>query len=322
VSFLLATLTYYLIEKKIRHHKSKWTLPILVTLFILTGIAGWLISCRVIPAREIPDELVKCDRAIRDRNSFEGLRWMSKSSGICLNEIGGSGFQTLFYGDSNTQQYAPRIIELLKNNKKKQRGAILLSAGGVSPFPNVTKINQLSSREMEVLFNKIITDNTKVDRVVISARWDLYFNENNDYRFNGIKLSDKSGGNAALSAFGSMINNLKRNNKTVIVVLSTPNGESLNPKSFYKRKFFGTPNKTTVKQTAADFLNKNGDILQKLTKVARTNGAEVIDPMDYLCTNGVCISENEDGPIRYDGNHLRPGYVRDHVKYLDQTVAP
>jgi hypothetical protein len=175
---------------------------------------------------------------------------------------------------------------------------------------------------MEIMFNKIITNNAKVDKVVISARWDLYFNENYNYRFNGINLSDKLGENAVLAAFGSMINNIKRNKKTVIVVLSTPNGEPLNPKSFYKRKFFNAPNKTTLKQTAADFLNKNGDILHKLTRVARENGAEVIDPMDYLCTNGVCISENEDGPIRYDGNHLRPGYVRDHVKYLDQTVAP
>jgi len=61
----------------------------------------------------------------------------------------------------------------------------------------------------------------------------------------------------------------------------------------------------------------------RIASVAKQNGAEVIDPMDYLCTNGVCIAEDMDGiPIRYDDGHLRPGYVRDHVKYLDFTVEP
>jgi hypothetical protein len=30
---------------------------------------------------------------------------------------------------------------------------------------------------------------------------------------------------------------------------------------------------------------------------------------------------NEDGPIRSDNNHLRVGFTRDHVTYLDDTVA-
>jgi len=53
------------------------------------------------------------------------------------------------------------------------------------------------------------------------------------------------------------------------------------------------------------------------------NGAELIDPMDYLCTNGVCIAEDDNGvPIHFDDGHLCSGYVRENVKYLDRTVEP
>jgi hypothetical protein len=45
--------------------------------------------------------------------------------------------------------------------------------------------------------------------------------------------------------------------------------------------------------------------------------------MDYLCTNGICIGKDGEGiPIRYDDGHLRIGYVKDNVLYLDETVSP
>jgi hypothetical protein len=69
------------------------------------------------------------------------------------------------------------------------------------------------------------------------------------------------------------------------------------------------------------FLNENGILLGSISEVAKKNCAEVIDPMDYLCTNGICIAEDENEvPIRFDDAHLRSGYVKDHVKYLDRTV--
>ena len=56
--------------------------------------------------------------------------------------------------------------------------------------------------------------------------------------------------------------------------------------------------------------------------LGRKNHVEVIDPMEVLCVNGICIAEDENGPNHYDANHLRPSFVRYKVKYLDQTVAP
>ena len=54
---------------------------------------------------------------------------------------------------------------------------------------------------------------------------------------------------------------------------------------------------------------------------AETAGAVTIDPMQFLCENGLCIVNNQNGPIRIDGYHLRPSYVRYNVTYLDDLVA-
>jgi hypothetical protein len=75
--------------------------------------------------------------------------------------------------------------------------------------------------------------------------------------------------------------------------------------------------------TKAAFLQKEGRINSEIASIGRKNGALVIDPVDNLCYDGICIADDGNGiSIRNDGGHLRPGYVQEHVKYLDQTVAP
>jgi hypothetical protein len=73
----------------------------------------------------------------------------------------------------------------------------------------------------------------------------------------------------------------------------------------------------------SEFLDDYGEILGKIRSIALRNHVRVIDPRDFLCRDGKCLVIDADGvPIRYDGGHLRPGYVRDQVKYLDFTVEP
>jgi hypothetical protein len=97
----------------------------------------------------------------------------------------------------------------------------------------------------------------------------------------------------------------------------------LDPKHLHARGFTGLYPKKSTTFSKQQFLDTTRGIIQDLKEVGIRSGAEVVDPLDYLCTNGTCIAEDEQGiPIRYDSFHLRPGYVRDHVKYLDRTVQP
>src|SRR5712671_3522592 len=62
-------------------------------------------------------------------------------------------------------------------------------------------------------------------------------------------------------------------------------------------------------------------VVSRLKRIARSTGATVIDPVDYLC-DGNCPTLTNDGwPVYMDDNHLRPSFVRQHVTFLDAIVS-
>jgi len=55
--------------------------------------------------------------------------------------------------------------------------------------------------------------------------------------------------------------------------------------------------------------------------VAEGAGAVVLNPLNYLCQDGVCSGVDSVGdPIYRDSDHLRPKFVRKHITYIDQTL--
>ena len=324
ISFALSVLTYYVIEKKLRHNKSKWVLPALVVSFVAVGIMGILGWKGVTPKHTVSKEAAMVDIAIKDRTMTSGPGWsFPYDNGILIKKTGGNQLQTVFFGDSNMQQYGPRINEQLKTNTESGRGALFLVGGGVPPLPNVTSPDHGDPINKTADFLELLNRDSRIDRVVIAARWTFYFDKGANYSINGIPLSGKKGHDEAIKHFDKLLAEVQKKEKEVSVVLSVPSGDALDPKRRCTRSFLGGYKISKKKLSRAEFLNENGALLGDIAAIAKKNGAQVIDPMDYLCTNGVCIAEDENGiPIRFDDGHLRPGYVREHVKYLDETVAP
>jgi hypothetical protein len=323
VSLLLAVLTYYFIERNARHNKSKWTIAILLGLFVITGITGYLISEGCIPSHYNPPQLAKLNIAASDADMMAGVQEVKKHRVYFKHKIGGCGSQTIFLGDSNMQHYAPRILELLKENHGNERGAILVTECGVPPIPDTRNNQGKESSELLAGFSEEIESNPRIDRVVIASRWCTYFSPNSKWRTDGLSLDSKEGKYKALSKLDLFLQSIAQQGKIVYIILNIPTGTELDPKGIYPRNFRGSGESKRKVLTKESFLNENSILLGQIAAIAKKNGAEVIDPLDYLCTNGVCIAEDENGiPIRFDDGHLRPGYVREHVKYLDRTVEP
>jgi hypothetical protein len=265
----------------------------------------------------------KIQNAIGDKKPMAGLMQLpSGKTHVAFYKTGGDGNQTLFIGDSNAQQYAPRISKLISSNTGLQRGALFLTAGAVPPIDRVVNEEKPGCLVLMPKVHEVLANNPKIDRVVIAALWHGYFVPKSRYRFENYSMDGTDGQEKALREISMEIHRIVSGGKKATVVLSIPTGDPLDPKRFYGRDFIGVHSAAAGKLSREVFLKTNGKILSRIASVAKANGAEVIDPMDYLCTNGVCIAANEDGPICMDAFHLRPGYVREHVKYLDQTVAP
>ena len=323
ISLILSVLTYYFIEKKIRHNKSRWTLPSLITVFVIIGLLGLTISKGIVPVHYNPPGLIKLNTASSDVDMLAGLNEVKRSGVFYIHKIGGSGNQTLFLGDSNMQQYAPRIVELLKDKKNEQRGGILITECGAPAIPNTSSSEGKSSARLLKNVEAELLGDRRIDRVVIAARWCNYFSQPSRWRCHGCFLDTRDGREKALSELDSFLRNISVQGRKVYVILNIPTGSELDPKGFYPRRFTGNVDPRKKILTKEAFLQENGMLLGAIREIAQKTGAEVIDPMDYLCTNGICIAEDEDGmPIRFDDGHLRAGYVKDHIKYLDQIIQP
>lgn len=323
VAYVLTVATYYLLERPIRFAKSSATVPLLVVAFVLTGCSGLLIWTRVIPVSTDPRlELVQ--RALADRNWGEGTKTLWTADRMLLNQCGGIGPQTLFFGDSNMQQYIPRIAKLLKDSHgPHKRGALFLTCGGVPPLPGI-KTDRMGFQADVMIrkYKELLSSDPRIDRVVIAALWPHYFASGSGVRMGDDRLSDPAGERKALASLQSLIHGLTEGGKQVTVILSAPYGKQLDPKLMCERGFFGAIKKDPAPWSREVFLARDGAILSKIARIARENGARVVDPLDFLCLDGDCLNETTEGPIRYHLSHLRPGFVRDHVTYLDQTVEP
>ena len=135
-------------------------------------------------------------------------------------------------------------------------------------------------------------------------------------------MDDDLAKSACLKELESMLQKLHGRNIRVTLLLSVPSGDELDPRNELKRSLTRISLKKLPALTIANFLDRVGWTRGRLAEIGRDAGAEVIDPLTSLSTNGICISENKDGPIRYNDCHLRPAFVKEHIKYLDATVAP
>ena len=324
IAIALTLITYYLIEKPIRFSKSPRIVPVLSIAFVVTGMLGVLVWRGVIPASLDPTDLKMnmVQKVVQDRDWGKGFTRIWFKGRTNLNKIGGEGPLTLFFGDSNTEMYAPRIREVLKDNAGTSRGALILACGGVPPFPGMSNEERPYCIDLMPKYQDVIASYPKIDRVVISALWTFYFTPQSKYLFKGESLAKKEARTAVLQEFGKMIAGLTAQGKRVTVVLSIPVGRELEPKRLYRRHFFSPSEDKGLVLTKEAFLKEYGQLVDEIAAVAKANGATVINPVDFLSKDGICIVEDENGPIHYDFGHLRSSFVRGKIRYLDTAMAP
>jgi hypothetical protein len=82
--------------------------------------------------------------------------------------------QTRFWGDSNIQQYAPRISSLINENPDRYRSALFATCGGCPPMPGVREGgHRLCSDLVDNVLD--LANAPDVDAIVIGAPWKAYF---------------------------------------------------------------------------------------------------------------------------------------------------
>jgi hypothetical protein len=330
VALLLTILTYYFIEKRIRHHKSRWTIPMLVAAFIFMGLLGYVVRQKGLHPRLSGSLLQEFSRASQEHNFFDGYTSSRFSDHVWLSEAGGHGSKTLYIGDSHAQQCMPRILKLLKSGQCNDRGAMFLTIGLVIPISGVVGPLQAAQEEM-IKGMREFGNRDDVDRIVVSVNWKYFFGIGGDkYTIDGIPLGTDQGTQRAIKALMEQLGKFVHAGKNTYLILSIPTAQALDPKNIIERGFDGSfvvnRRDPALKELLAEKTPtslRHGEVMDLLIQESGWVGVEVIDPTLQLSTNGICPSlDNQDRPLYCDPHHLRSSYMRDHASYLDKPILP
>jgi hypothetical protein len=319
VSLLLTILTYYMVEVPVRFSKSKIATWALLLGFTTVGIFGWIIWRKGIYSAA-DKRSSQFASALNEKGYFKDWNYGSKKDSVWTYKTGSKNPKVLYVGDSNMWQYAPRIAIVANENKI---GVEMIGWHLVPPIKNISN-NEKPQIENVIKYSlQALSKEKNITRVVLTAWWDGYFSNGSKYKCNGFSLDTKEGRLNALKNLEETINEFKHYGKEVIILLSIPNGIEFDPKTLFLRSFIGAKINPSPKVSVVEYLNKKDkiDLRSDLIKVAQCTGVKVIDPSEYMQSNGFFIIEDDKGPIRIDDHHLRPSYVRDSLFFIDETVS-
>jgi peptidoglycan/LPS O-acetylase OafA/YrhL len=116
---------------------------------------------------------------------------------------------------------------------------------------------------------------------------------------------------------------LRKAGKRVYFILDNPFGEELAPRSFVKRGFFhGIEVAKPPPLSRSEAIERDEPTRSRILEIAHETGADVIDPMAWLCDE-ICPALSPEGLPNYkDYDHLSFDTLVHRVHYLDALIRP
>lgn len=323
IALVLACATYFYVERPLRHLAGRALPATMMGVTLSFCLAGFLATKSVLKPRLNDRPFQDIGDAISDWRYPKGLTPTRTATGLVVHTAGQGAEKVLYFGDSNMQQYWPRIEQLVSTPRAGKQ-VVFATSGGCPPIPGV---HEKGHRNCEGLTGKVMNfaNDPNIKTVVIGAAWLGYLN-NSQYVIDGEAGGRLAAGTppwtAAFSALEKMIRELRAEGKAVWLVLNIPGGQALAPISSLRRSLSGETALLPLHLDRLKFEKSWGPIKAKLIEAAASGGAEVIDPMETLCDAAKCPGQTTAGTLMYkDGGHLRASYVRDHATFMDRTLG-
>jgi len=316
---VLAWLTYELVEKKIRYLR-KTTLgarvvPVLVASMAALGVYGVVIAATLSQARSASIPYLAAISEAFDDWQYGGDREI----------VGDTDRAVFFMGDSHMQQYLPRIEKIMSDHARPVRSVRFRTLNGCAPVPGIERPGRGCDRFVAAAFHD--ARSSDVDVVVIGGSWMGMFSRT-DYFKTG---EEYAGGEPikfltpesqwVLAGFEEQVRTLVAAGKRVVVVLTSPSDETLDPGKMVKwdGSRFNVIVARPLQRTAVEKDNDTMD--EPLRDIARRLGVTTVNPLDVLCSTTECPAvDGEGAPLYKDLSHVRTSVVRSRFDLLDEFV--
>ncbi len=315
----LAMVTYRWLERPLRfgplpRRRLAGVLVALCAVAALGGEAAYKNMLTPYASRFGLDRLVA---AAGEVNYFDGMTLTTAGGRKAWRQNGGAG-TVMFVGDSNIEQYAPRMEALVRSRPGAFPSVLFMTGGGCAPIPAIRDPQLPGCGNLFDAAYQTIA-NERIETVVLGGVWWSYFTSTR-HMVGNRSLADPAARAEALESLGRAIRRFSAGGRRVVVVLDIPMGPELDPHSAVRREWFAF-SIHRMEISRGDLEARYGEISRQIAAIAREEGAEVIDPLPFLCNVAFCPASTEDGlPIYRDASHLRPSYARESLSYLDTVL--
>ena len=332
LAFVLAWLTWRYIERPIRSRQSV-ALPAIALAGAIAAIGclGLLGFALLLQPRSAGYPQIASIVAATTTPAFPGPNLVALDTRPDALRKQGNGARTvLIIGDSNAQQYYPRIDRLLTEHADIAPSVVFATSGGCPPFPDVHDDHHAYC---EGLLDRAIAyaQRPEVDTIVVAASWLGYFKPQRRfdwYVLDGTRresiLIGEPGFAKAFDSLERLLGQLRTSGKQLYLVLPMPNAPELDPRRMVQRRL-GTPafTVTSPEISRLQIEREMAPVATRLREIAGKYAITTIDPLPWLCPRAKCPARTTKGePVYQDAGHLNPGYVREQVRYLDPIFVP
>jgi peptidoglycan/LPS O-acetylase OafA/YrhL len=330
-SFLLAWATYRFIEYPVRFgaHRHRRTQIVVACMAALgaCGLAVWTKSGfpdRFPPLPGIDIQKIGNAKLDADFKPTKGMEVLDHGWTL-VTHLGHGERKVALSGDSQLFHYGPRVQQLA-DERQLAANTYFVTGPRCPPVPGVIQQDKFAGCAN---LPDILTDlvqREKVQSVVLGAAWGGYSDESMLIEREGrrLPLNTKDGMDAFYANVEDYVRLLQSHGAKVYLVLGVPFHERFNPGKMLTRSMTGFRIAPDVDKAIpiAELQAVHATVYTKLYAVGDHTGAILLDPLPDICGSGNgCLPFFGAGePIFSDNAHLRPVFVREHLRFLDPLL--
>jgi peptidoglycan/LPS O-acetylase OafA/YrhL len=310
LSILLAWLTFVLIEKNVRHQKSKAVTLTLITLMVLTGILGYNSY-----SRDGYNFRASIKKLAQQNNGFN---WddVKNHEKTIANDPPNLKRDVMLMGDSHAQAIFVGFSEVFKQHQTRLQ---LRTGAACPPFYDLTVQHMGQPEECKDVMNgyldAVIKDES-IKTVILTSRGPLYLTGHGFGDIDMIHLMIKSSFASAKpnedytdvfeDAMSRTLAMLTKTNKKVFFIVDVPELGFEPEQCVDVRPYKLVDNKKTVCAITKDvYLKRNASYLNIVALQAKTfPNVKFLYPSHHLCDDQFCYAKKGDTIFYRDDDHL------------------